>query len=319
MPKTTLARWLAAACLAITFTQTAQAQDRVRIALSDFGTFPNIFAELGTRSGIFKKHNIAVEPIYTQGGGETFQAVLSNSVDIGVGLGTYAVFAAAAKGAPLRIVGNAMVGADDLRWYVRADSPIKTPQDFKDRTVAYSTSGSSTAMLVREFATFFKVDFKAVAAGSPTANLTQVMSGQIDVGWGGAPDISRHLEEGKIRVVLNGNDVPKYRGKTVRLLAASASFYAGKPEVLQRFLTAYRETVKWAYADPDAIPALTGALKLSTHEAETMRGYYPAADLDPDNIEGLDALMKDAVELKFIQQPLNDEQMKALFVVPIKK
>jgi NitT/TauT family transport system substrate-binding protein len=319
MPKTTLVRLLAIACLAITFTQSAQAQDRIRIALSDFGTFPNIFAELGTRSGIFKKHNITVEPIYTQGGGETFQAVLSNSVEIGVGLGTYAVFAAAAKGAPLRIVGNAMIGADDLRWYVRADSPIKTPQDFKDRTVAYSTAGSSTAMLVREFATFFKVDFKAVAAGSPAANLTQVMSGQIDVGWGGAPDIARQLEDGKIRIILNGNDVPKYRGKTIRLLSASASFYANKPELLQRFLTAYRETVKWAYTDPGVIPAITDALTISAHEAEMLRSYYPPADLDPDNIEGLDALMKDAVDLKFIQQPLSDEQMKALFVVPIKK
>jgi NitT/TauT family transport system substrate-binding protein len=77
--------------------------------------------------------------------------------------------------------------------------------------------------------------------------------------------------------------------------------------------------VKWAYTDPGVIPAITDALKITAHEAEMLRSYYPPADLDPDNIEGLDALMKDAVDLKFIQQPLSDEQMKALFVVPIKK
>ena len=37
-----------------------------------------------------------------------------------------------------------MTGAPDLYWYVPADSPIKTVQDFNGKTVAYSLTGSSS-------------------------------------------------------------------------------------------------------------------------------------------------------------------------------
>ena len=38
---------------------------------------------VGERAGIFKKHGLELELLYTKGGGETMQAVISGSVDIG--------------------------------------------------------------------------------------------------------------------------------------------------------------------------------------------------------------------------------------------
>ena len=125
--------------------------------------------------------------LYTDGGGQTQQAVISGSVDIGIGVGTYGVLGAFSKGAPVRVIGNSMDGAHDLYWYVRADSPIKTMKDAAGKTVAYSTTGSSTALVVQGLERTLGVKLQGTATGSPPATFTQVMSGQIDVGWSSPP------------------------------------------------------------------------------------------------------------------------------------
>ena len=72
-------------------------------------------SELGQRGGIFKKHGIVLDILYTQGGGETQQAVISGSVELGASAGgSFGVFGAFAKGAPLRIIGAEITGAGDL-------------------------------------------------------------------------------------------------------------------------------------------------------------------------------------------------------------
>ncbi len=89
--------------------------------------------------------------IYTNGAGETQQAVISGSVDIGIAAGVMGVLSAYSKGAPVRVIGAETTGANDLYWYVKADSPIKSLKDTDDKTLAYSTNGSSTHGIVTAF------------------------------------------------------------------------------------------------------------------------------------------------------------------------
>src|SRR3974377_287163 len=86
----------------------ALAADTFRIAIGQRGLWDTSVVELGQRGGIFKKHGITLDILYTQGGGETQQAVISGSVDLGVSAGSLGVFGAFAKGAPLRIIGAEM-------------------------------------------------------------------------------------------------------------------------------------------------------------------------------------------------------------------
>ena len=55
------------------------AQDKLRIAGGLAGTWENSFSELGQNAGFFKKHGLVLEIFYTQGAGETQQAVISGS------------------------------------------------------------------------------------------------------------------------------------------------------------------------------------------------------------------------------------------------
>src|SRR4029078_9955676 len=138
-------------------------------------------------AGIFGKHELELDIIYTNGAGETQQAVISGSVDIGIAAGVMGVLSAYSKGAPVRVIGAETTGANDLYWYVKADSPIKTLKDTDGKTLAYSTNGSSTHGIVTAFMKQYQLKAAPTAVGGPAANLPDGMSGQIDVGWAAPP------------------------------------------------------------------------------------------------------------------------------------
>ena len=157
-----------AACVLATLATEALAQDKLKVAVGQRGVYENSISELGQDKGFFKKHGLQLDILYTQGSGETVQAVISGSVDIGIGVGTHGIMGAFSKGAPVRVIGATMTGAYEF-WYVRANSPIKDFKGAAGKTVAYSTNGSSTMMMVAAMQKQFGVDVKRTATGSPTS------------------------------------------------------------------------------------------------------------------------------------------------------
>jgi NitT/TauT family transport system substrate-binding protein len=296
----------------------ALAQDTLRIAAGLAGTWENSFSELGQNAGFFKKHGLVLEIFYTQGAGETQQAVISGSADIGTGVGAFNTFGAFAKGAPIRVIAATHTGADDLTWYVRADSPVRGKKDLAGRTVAYSTAGSSTYATVLAFQRVFGVTFTPVATGSPASTLTQVMSGQIDVGWTSPPFALDLVNEGKIRLIARANDVPEMRNQTVRFMTANATALEARKQVFIRYLQAYREVIDWMYADEAGVKAFADWARVAPPIARTVRDdYYPKNNVLPDRIEGIGPLMADAVSFKYIAAPLSQDQLARLLLVPL--
>ena len=70
-----------------------------------------------------------------------------------------------AVGAPIRVLANSMVGPYEF-WYVRADSPIKTFKDAAGKTVAFSTKGSSTYLMLLTLQEQFGIKTEPTATGS---------------------------------------------------------------------------------------------------------------------------------------------------------
>src|SRR6476660_6229050 len=200
----------------------ASALDKIKLAIGQRGNWDTSVSEIGQLAGIFKKHGLELEIVYTNGAGETQQAVISGSVDIGIAAGVMGVLGAYSKGAPIRVIGAETTGANDLYWYVKADSPIKTLKDTDGKTLAYSTNGSSTDGIVTAFMKQYNLKAKPVATGSPSSTLTQVMSGQVDVGWSAPPFGLDQIDKGEIRVIASGNDAAAFKGQTVRTLIANA-------------------------------------------------------------------------------------------------
>jgi len=141
----------AAAALAL-LTLPAAAEDSFKVAIGQINNWENQAPTLGQDAGIFKKYNLNLENFGTAGAGETIQAVISGSADVGAGVGLAGAMRAFSKGAPVRVILPAFTGTSDLYWYVKADSPIKSLEDATEKnTVAYSTSGSSSNNIVVAF------------------------------------------------------------------------------------------------------------------------------------------------------------------------
>src|SRR3989442_11036068 len=74
---------VAAACL-VGPTQVS-GEETLKLAVGQRTLWDTSISELGQRGGIFKKHGLNLEILYTQGAGETQQAVIAGSVDVGSG------------------------------------------------------------------------------------------------------------------------------------------------------------------------------------------------------------------------------------------
>ena len=55
-------------------------QDMLKLAVGQRGLWDTSISDVGQRAGIFKKHGLTLEILYTQGAGETQQAVISGGV-----------------------------------------------------------------------------------------------------------------------------------------------------------------------------------------------------------------------------------------------
>jgi NitT/TauT family transport system substrate-binding protein len=292
----------------------ALAEDTLKLAIGQRGNWENAAPDLGQKAGFFKKRGLNLELLYTQGAGETLQAVISGSVDIGVGVGTAGVLGAFAKGAPVRAIANSTTGADDLFWYVPAASSIKSIKDANGKTIAYSTNGSSTNLAVLAFNREFGAQAKPVATGSPSSTFTQTMTGQVDIGWSAPPFGIADLQQGRIRIIVRESDVPAFRNQTVRLMIANTATAEQRGDAIDRFLQAYRETLDWMYADPAALKAYAEWVGISESLAKEIRDqFYPRENLRLDRLSGLNEAMADAVSLKFLPAPLTKPQIDELF------
>jgi NitT/TauT family transport system substrate-binding protein len=307
----------ALAALTVFGIETASAQDTLKLAVGQRGNWDTSVSEIGQRAGIFKKHGLTLELLYTQGGGETQQAVISGSVEIGVAAGIMGVLGAYSKGAPVRIIGAETTGAQDLFWYVKADSPIKTLKDIDGKTISFSTNGSSTHGIVMAYMKQYELKAKPIATGGPPGTLTQVMSGQIDVGWAAPPFGLDQLDKNEIRIIASGNDATAFKGQTVRLLITNVQTLQSRKAVLDRYMKAYRETVEFMYRDPAALKIYAEFLGISDAKAKRSRDeFFPPASIDPDKIVGLDTILKDAVALKYTAAELTKEQLTELIQIP---
>jgi NitT/TauT family transport system substrate-binding protein len=299
----------------------ASAEDTLKMVIGQINNWENQAPTLGQAAGIFKKHGLVVEAIGTQGAGETLQAVISGSADLGGGVGLAGAMRAYSKGAPVRVLLPAFTGTGDIYWYVKADSPIKSLKDATDKTtIAYSTSGSSSNNIVVGFQKELGTKGIPTKTGGPAATLTAVMSGQVEIGWSAPPFGLQEEKDGKIRIIARGSDVPSLRGQTVRTIIVNAEALKTKHDAIMRFVDAYRESVDWMYSDPKAIEMYATKIKRTEDLIKgSVAKFHPKSTMQTDHMAELDAANKDAVALKFLEKPLTKEQLAEFIVIPPRK
>jgi ABC-type nitrate/sulfonate/bicarbonate transport system substrate-binding protein len=182
------------------------------------------------------------------------QGMTAGSIDIGDGAGTQIAFIA--KGVPMMAVCENTSTLPYTSIGVPYDSPIKTKEELKGKTIGVSAAGSLTDWLAQELE---RVEgwgpdgVKRVMIGSGSSSAAAFREHLIDAYIGGTTTFLAMEEKQVGRVLI---PVSNYVGNVASgTLFASNHLIATNPDALRTFLAAWLETTTF----------------MRTHKAETVQ------------------------------------------------
>jgi NitT/TauT family transport system substrate-binding protein len=294
----------------------AYAADKLKVAISQRGFWNSSIAYFAIERGFTKNENLDVEYIFTSGGAETLQTVTTRATDIAISTGFLGVLGAYEKGAPLRIWAQEGHGTPELFHYVRADSPIKSRKDYPGRKIAFSRPGSTTNLFAIKVTQGLNPPATLVSTGGVPATRTQVMTGQVDVGWSVPPFNLDLVRKGEARIVLRGSDMPELNQQSIRVHVVHADVLKNNRDAVRRFAKAFNDALTWMYDKPEeSAQAFAGFAKISVQDAKESIPFFPRPGLELAPVIGIDETMKEAVAAKFIKEPLTKAQLDELIQI----
>jgi NitT/TauT family transport system substrate-binding protein len=311
---------LAALAVWIAATSTGFAQEKLKVAIPQRGCWDSSWVEFGQAAGFFKDAGLDIEIFWTDGGAQTLTAAVSGSVDVALSNGFLGVVGAYVKGAPIKIISAEMTGATEIYWWVKADSPYQTLKDVPEgKTIAFSSPGSSSNLILLALLKQSGSKAKPIATGGVPGTTTQVMTGQIDVGWSVVPLGLQDVQEGKRRIIARANEVVEMRNQTIRVNIVNADILKAKRAAITKFMEVYAKSIDWAYSNPQAIEMFAKNMKVPVAVAKQgVDEYYPKSAMQMGEIRDLDRTLQDALDYKFIPAPKTAKDVEGLFDIVYK-
>jgi NitT/TauT family transport system substrate-binding protein len=268
--------------------------------------------------GFYKENNIDVDAVFTRGGGENVQAVVSGDAQIGLGTGTLAVISAFVKKAPIKIAAAEITGMDAF-WYVQSSAPIRKMEDLAGKKIAYSRPGASSHMAVLAIADQIKAKglkpAEPVSLGGIPEVYTAVRTGQTDAGWSVAPFQLDLVEKGELRVVVRGEEITAMREITPRVHFLNNAFAAKNPDAVRGFFRAQQRALDYMFENKaDAAKIWIKRAEMKYPETAVLKtwDYYNRAAMTLKPIRGLQATIEDGIRNKFLTQPLTQAEINNL-------
>jgi ABC-type nitrate/sulfonate/bicarbonate transport system substrate-binding protein len=231
--------------------------------------------EIADALGLFKGKGIRIESHgNSHGGPEALAALLSGKIDAG-GIAIPAVINAVAGGAKILCVMPAL-GSDEhinSKFFVLDGSPIKTPPDLKNKSIAVNAIGAHLDYTIREYLRMHglnKDDVKLVKVAGPQLDQTlrEHSADVVAVGTWQGPIAEKIAAAGGVRLLFTDHDV--LGDVVVGNVVMNRSFIDQHPETVKEFVTASGKAADWATAHPGEARELIG-------EILRKRGDDPAA------------------------------------------
>ncbi|MFA7249007.1 MAG: ABC transporter substrate-binding protein [Dehalococcoidia bacterium] len=213
---------------------------------------PFVAVYVAQERGFFADERLQVDIRHSSGQDEHLKLLLNGDVDFVTGTAAQAL-RRSADGMPS--VAIALFGQrGDQGYVVRADSGIKTPADFKGRTVGFKAGvvpAELEAML--QNAGLTRNDVKLVSVGFDPREFIEKKVDVYPVFLSNEPDTIR-----KAGVPITVLDPANFGVPTLGLTyLANRDTQQKRPEVQERFLRATLRAAKWIEANPDAAIEIT--------------------------------------------------------------
>jgi ABC-type nitrate/sulfonate/bicarbonate transport system substrate-binding protein len=240
---TAVALWLAAMASAPAFAATT-----LIVGKANPTSDAIIPVDIGDELGFFKKRGLDLKIVDFGGGSKMAQALAAGSIDIGDGAGTEMAFVA--KGAPMLAVCESTGPAPFLGVGVPWDSPVKTLDDLKGKTIGVSSPGSFSDWSGLQLALkkgWGADGVKTVGIGGGAAPARAAFRTHlVDAAIGGTSQFLAFEETQDGRLIA---PVSTFEGNVASgALFASNKLIASNPDAIRAFIAAWIETADYMRA-----------------------------------------------------------------------
>lgn len=285
------------------WTPRARAADKIRVAKSN----PHSFAMTPLDVGIAKDFFVGldIDVISFSSGAGAMEGLLSGAADIFIGSGTDMAFIE--KGVPLTAVAAAAGPPLQFCIIVPWDSPIKSADELKGKTIGVTSAGSMTAWFAHELAAAKGWGPAGIKTGRVTGGLASQVAAlrthQVDaiVGTSGLGFLLEDRNEG--RLLIPAADYVK--DFLTNVLYATNAMIERDPNGVRAFLKDWFETIRYMRAHKDetvkiAVPVTGETPSVQSREydlvmpAFSQDGRFPPA--------ALDALARSFVDLSLLPE-----------------
>jgi NitT/TauT family transport system substrate-binding protein len=266
---------------------------------------------LGIKKGFFEQEKLTIKPQVLQGGAEVTTAVASGKLNLGFAAAEVLIVAKS-KGLPVQIVsqGNQAAASTAEAWdgvVVRANSPIKTPQDLAGKTIAVNALKGSAELSIRAVLTRDGVDvskLKFLEVPFPDM-LAALQSGRVDAAAPVEPFVSQaRATGGRVLFSYFAGLQPKL---TVGTYFAMTPFIDKNADLIKRFVRAMNRSLTYAQAHPDeARQVVLTYTKIPAKVARTMKLSYWSSDL---NVPSIELTARDAERFGFVKSAPNVDDL----------
>jgi NitT/TauT family transport system substrate-binding protein len=291
-----------AAFLFLFFIQSVDAQvKKIPVAYSAISATQSGFY-LTKETGLFEKHDLAVDMVYVAGGTRVAQALIAGEFPVALAGGT--IVNANLAGGDIAVVGGVV---NVPSFYVYVHPSIKKPEDLKGKSLGITTFGSSTDFtlryLIRKWGMEPDRDIRIIQAGGQPEIFAAMQAGAIQGGNLSSPADYKAKKAGFTLLAdfaTVGLDYP-----TVSLVS-TRSYIKKDPATVKRFITAYSEGVHRLFTDKELGMKVLGKYT-RTQDREVLEASYGYAT---NFIERTPKLPYKAVETILEQTALTNPKAK---------
>jgi NitT/TauT family transport system substrate-binding protein len=258
----------AALMLSLVLPSAARAEEKITIMVGGIEKQIYLPAKLTEQLGFFKDEGLNVEVLTEPAGVQAEDEIVSGAIDGVVGFYDHTIDLQA-KGKFLEsVVQFSQVPGEVELVSTKQGKSIKSPADFKGKTLGVTGLGSSTAFLTQYIgvkAGLKPGEYSLLGVESGNTFIAAIQQGKIEAGMTTEPTVSRLLHTGEARVLID----LRTAGDTKRVLGGlypAASLYMNTSwvnahrEQTQKLANAFVRTMRW----------------IATHSAEQIANKMPA-------------------------------------------
>lgn len=231
----------------------ASAADKVLIAVGGMEKQIYLPARLTEQLSFFKEQGLEVEMVSTRAGVEAENELIAGDVQAVVGFYDHTIDIQSKGKSIISIVQLSRAPGEVELVATQAAAELKSPADFKGRTLGITGAGSSTEFLTQALAAKAGLkagEFSTIAVGAGGTFIAAVKQAKIDAGMTTEPTISQLLSTGEAKILVDLRSVESTQAAlggpypAASLYVSSAWLAANRPTA-QKLANAMVKTLRW--------------------------------------------------------------------------